>query len=330
MRQADIFWTCFTTATSSVAHARIHPRCNPPFGHTKQDNNPSSVTQRRSAIPGWLSLLRGRAATGPRNPTPAALLLQTLANSDRIDDLGRFTLFVHSIWANPEYSSSVARLTRRFTPLRAYYRLTSIVQVHELASQKPRLFLLATSIAELFRSIKSLALDLLASKQVLVAVLVALRSLPPTSLILLLTPVLRPATSEKANPKIDSKDPFEDFGRELSKMHQRLRHVPYVPKVGMIETHVAFIQQAAAVIVVICEPTESDSESLSHQRSFADAVSATGHGLSGTSAVPFVLVRFDADDVDSNDEEYENVLHATSLTKRASSRATQLLFKQEA
>lgn len=158
--------------------------------------------------------------------------------------------------------------------------------------------------------------------------LAVLRSLPPTSLVLLLTPVLTPATNEKAD-ETESTDPFEEFGRELSKMHRRLRHVPYVPKVGMTETHVAFIEQAAAVIVVICEPADPNDDSLDCQRSFAGAVAAKRENIPSTTKTPFVLVRFDADEERSDIDTFDNVLHAASLTKRTSSKATQLLFEQE-
>lgn len=155
----------------------------------------------------------------------------------------------------------------------------------------------------------------------------ALRSLPPTSLVLLLTPVLAPGNVPISSPNTESADPFEYFGRELSEMHHRLRHVPYVPKVGMTETHVAFIKQAAAVIVVICEPEDSE-ESLAHQKSFAKAVSDKRNDVSH---VPFMLVRFNIDDdiADTDDADHGTVLYATSLTKRTSSEATQFMFKQE-
>lgn len=158
--------------------------------------------------------------------------------------------------------------------------------------------------------------------------LAVLRSLTPKSLVLLLSPVLKPANQKRSRSKYGPADPFEDFGRELSKMHRRLRHVPYVPEVGMTETHTAFIEQAAAVIVVICESADVSAGRLDHQRSFADAVYVKGEHFT---TVPFVLVRFD-DDVattDFDEDDYENVLHAESLTRTASTKAAQLLFKQE-
>lgn len=88
LRQSDIFRRCCTTGTAfagdgrplcwpprppptaAVAcgylqHARIQPCRIPRYDHTKQDNNPSSVTPRRPAQAVWLSLLHGRPATGP-------------------------------------------------------------------------------------------------------------------------------------------------------------------------------------------------------------------------------------------------------------------------
>lgn len=159
--------------------------------------------------------------------------------------------------------------------------------------------------------------------------LASLRSLPSTSLLVLLTPVLNPAGVEKGIDKSSSTDPFESFGRELSKLHQRLRHVPYVPKVGLTETHVAFIKHASAVVVVICEPTSEISESLDHQQAFANEVIAARDVYHGRVKVPYVLVRFEAGDMDETDHDYENVLHAPLLTQQASKKATQLLFQDE-
>lgn len=155
--------------------------------------------------------------------------------------------------------------------------------------------------------------------------LTSLRSLPPASLFLLLTPVLTPAYADYINNEAKTMDPFETFGRELSKLHHRLRHVPYVPKIGITDTHLAFIEQAAAVIVVICEPADCDRKSLDLQQEFANEVSARRED---DGEVPFVLVRFDSMGCDTDDE-YSNVLLAPALSKQASIKAAQLLFKTE-
>jgi hypothetical protein len=168
--------------------------------------------------------------------------------------------------------------------------------------------------------------------------LTALRSLPSTSLVLLLTPVITPANADKSTTNIGFTDPFESLGRELSKQHKRLRHVPYVPRVGMTATHAAFIEQAAAVVVVVCEPNDSDSQSLEQQESFAEAVVAKQQEDQSDDeddddddepATPFVLIRFDSNGEGCTDDEYKNVLHAPALTGNSSKKAAHLLFKTE-
>jgi hypothetical protein len=163
----------------------------------------------------------------------------------------------------------------------------------------------------------------------------ALQSLPSTSLLLLLTPVITPVQLDKSAPKSSSTDPFEILGRELSKQHHRLRHVPYVPAVGMTETHAAFIEQAAAVIVVMCEPDGPEGgQSLKQQRSFADDVvikqlEDLSDEEDDEAKAPFVLIRFDSKTDGRTKDDYKNVLHALALTATSSKEAAQLLFKTE-
>lgn len=161
----------------------------------------------------------------------------------------------------------------------------------------------------------------------------SLRSLPPTSLVLLLTPVLAPAYLDHSTLDSNTTDPFEAFGRELSKHHHRLRHVPYLPSIGMTDTHIAFLEQAAAVVVVICEPEDSDEQSVSiaRQQSFADEVLDQREDLThDAEESPFVLVRFESTESEYVANEYNNVLRAPAFTKQASAKAAQLLFKTEA
>lgn len=160
----------------------------------------------------------------------------------------------------------------------------------------------------------------------------SLRSLPPTSLVLLLTPVLAPAYLDHSTLDSNTTDPFEAFGRELSKHHHRLRHVPYLPSIGMTDTHIAFIEQAAAVVVVICEPEDSDEQSISiaKQQSFADEVLERREDLThDDEETPFVLVRFESTESEYIADEYNNVLRAPAFTKQASAKAARLLFKTE-
>ncbi|KAF2454484.1 hypothetical protein BDY21DRAFT_366248 [Lineolata rhizophorae] len=52
-------------------------------------------------------------------------------------------------------------------------------------------------------------------------------------------------------------DPFEPLGRALSRHHRRVRHVPFVPRVGLTATHGPFVALAGAVIVVVVVATIS-------------------------------------------------------------------------
>lgn len=125
-------------------------------------------------------------------------------------------------------------------------------------------------------------------------------------------------------------DPFEALGRELSKSHPRIRHVPYVPKQGMTQTHVAFLSQAAAIIVVVCESSAARSESFQRQIAFAESVAGARQALTDPDKVPLVLMRFDEKKDVLELEDYETVLRASSVTGTNASRASQVLFKTEA
>ena len=127
--------------------------------------------------------------------------------------------------------------------------------------------------------------------------LAILRNLPSTSTVLLFTPVLLPAGRGKAITESLPVDPFEIFGRILSSYHKRIRHVPYVAKVGFTETHAAFVSQADVVITLICEP-EADGfkhQSVSNQMDFAEAALDTVEGKEASASDEFVLVQFGAD-----------------------------------
>lgn len=113
-----------------------------------------------------------------------------------------------------------------------------------------------------------------------------LHHLPKTSTVVLFTPVLTPAASISTKPSSKKQpdsssttDPFETLGRSLASHHPRIRHVPYVPKIGFTPTHSAFMNQADAVIVVLCEPQTSKREILNLQFGFAEQTLETGSEL---------------------------------------------------
>ncbi|KAF2722098.1 hypothetical protein K431DRAFT_196747, partial [Polychaeton citri CBS 116435] len=82
--------------------------------------------------------------------------------------------------------------------------------------------------------------------------LAQLRNLPSSALIVLFTPITVPTGFMKADKHTDQIDPFQHLGILLSREHRRIRHVPYINTIGLTEAHVAWMQQAAAVVTVSC------------------------------------------------------------------------------
>ena len=75
-----------------------------------------------------------------------------------------------------------------------------------------------------------------------------LPTLPPSSLLLLLTPAVPPLSPRSTT------DPFEPLGRHLNTLHPtlRIRHVPYTLSAGLTSTHTAFLRRADAILLVLC------------------------------------------------------------------------------
>ncbi|KEQ99216.1 hypothetical protein AUEXF2481DRAFT_36535 [Aureobasidium subglaciale EXF-2481] len=109
-----------------------------------------------------------------------------------------------------------------------------------------------------------------------------LSGLPTDQLVILLTPAI-PSTD-------GNEDPFECLGRALSKRHARVRHVPFVAKVGLTDLHAAWIRKAGAIIVVNCDPTlmidTKAATNMSSQIKVAADVSEIAHDLHGNSQIP--------------------------------------------
>jgi hypothetical protein len=126
----------------------------------------------------------------------------------------------------------------------------------------------------------------------------SLRNLPKSGAVVLFTPVITPATAHKvankpptATTPITAIDPFEILGRALSTHHTRIRHVLYIPTVGFTETHDAFLSQADAVIVVVCEPAQSKREGVREQVGFAEAVQEAMGNFGGRSGELLAVVQ---------------------------------------
>jgi hypothetical protein len=70
---------------------------------------------------------------------------------------------------------------------------------------------------------------------------------PVADVIFLRTPVV---VSPKSQPN-PGRNPFELLGKSLSKRYEKVRHIPYTKNGEITDTHMAFIQKADIVILVI-------------------------------------------------------------------------------
>lgn len=85
-------------------------------------------------------------------------------------------------------------------------------------------------------------------------------NLPPTAVLVLLTPTLL-SQAIPANPaNAAASDPFEPLGRALSRSLPRTRHVPYTISVGLTSTHMTFLNLASAIVLVLCNASSAFSE----------------------------------------------------------------------
>ncbi|KAF2232089.1 hypothetical protein EV356DRAFT_534932 [Viridothelium virens] len=172
--------------------------------------------------------------------------------------------------------------------------------------------------------------------------------LDENALLVLFTPVIAiPQTTgaEGAALKHDPVDPFEAFGRDLARYHQRIRHVPYLPSVGMTATHEAFARRAGAIIIVMWGSTTTKSgnpssspfvEATAPQRVFADAVrrnaSPDSRSEAATPIVLFItgtsqstLTEKDLGDIFRN---YGNILHSQEYSQLSSRQVVDILFQE--
>lgn len=91
-------------------------------------------------------------------------------------------------------------------------------------------------------------------------------NLPATSILVLLTPTVSPPLNSTLS---SGYDPFEPLGRALAETHRRTRHVPYSLSTGLTSTHIPFLDRAAAVVLVLCNPSSAFGET---QEEFINAV----------------------------------------------------------
>ena len=150
-----------------------------------------------------------------------------------------------------------------------------------------------------------------------------LSSLPTDQLVVLFTPAIPSADGQE--------DPFECLGRSLSKRHARVRHVPFVAKVGLTDLHAAWIRKAGAVIVVNCDPallidTKTNSN-MPSQTKFATQVAGILHGVQGGSQIPLSSVYISpAATSPATPSGYDNVVVCSSSTVAIMEKAASMLM----
>ena len=158
--------------------------------------------------------------------------------------------------------------------------------------------------------------------------LAALRNLPKAANILLLTPVIKLAERVKGPPDGETIDPFEAFGRALSQHHRRIRHVPFVAKIGFTDIHETFISQADAVITVVCEPEEGKSQSMEYQMDFAEAALDSLESKEANASHAMILVQCGDDEFRPPvDGGFMNVIESTEYNARIAEHVAHAIFK---
>jgi hypothetical protein len=151
----------------------------------------------------------------------------------------------------------------------------------------------------------------------------ALNSLPTDQIVVLFTPAI---------PSTDGlEDPFECLGRSLSKRHSRVRHVPFVTKVGLTDLHAAWIRKAGAVVVVNCDPTllvdTKTNSNMPFQTKFATQVADTLRSIPGGSQTPLCNVYISASVAPPTDTRgYDNVVVCSSYSAANLEKAASMLM----
>lgn len=150
-----------------------------------------------------------------------------------------------------------------------------------------------------------------------------LNSLPTDQLVVLFTPAIPSADGPE--------DPFECLGRSLSKRHARVRHVPFVAKVGLTDLHAAWIRKAGAVVVVNCDPallidTKTNSN-MPSQTKFAAQVADILHSIQGGSQTPLCSVYISPSVASpANSSGYDNVVVCSSYSVANMEKAASMLL----
>jgi hypothetical protein len=164
--------------------------------------------------------------------------------------------------------------------------------------------------------------------RVSIASLAALRTLPREANILLFTPAIVPAGNAETYRRDPHMDPFEPFGKALSKHHKHIRHVPYVAKTGFADIHQAFVSQADAVITVVCEPCNGKHDSLENQMDFAEQALDALESKEANASHTLVLVECGDDEFRPPvDASFMNVIESASYNDEVAKQIAYAIFK---
>lgn len=157
----------------------------------------------------------------------------------------------------------------------------------------------------------------------------ALRNLRQGASIVFLTPVIIPAGNVEKYNQAPTTDPFEFFGRQVSKKHAPLRHVPYVAGYGFTGDHATFISKAGAVIVVVCEPHGGDRmQSMQDQMRFAQqALKAVQRRDETARSIPVVLVQCGSGERFSGNDVFDTVVESSTFNDDVARRLAEVIFE---
>ncbi|KAJ8609005.1 hypothetical protein MRB53_039364 [Persea americana] len=139
----------------------------------------------------------------------------------------------------------------------------------------------------------------------------SLRSLPKSAILLLLTPVM--AMPDNSRPHTD---PFESLGRNISKRHARVRHVPYVSRLGFTDTHLVFMRQAHAIIIVTAGSTDIAVQGMKNAGLHLSTTDSVYEIEEETMSIPTALIQFGGQDIKASKvTRQEIILKATHASE---------------
>jgi beta-N-acetylhexosaminidase len=158
----------------------------------------------------------------------------------------------------------------------------------------------------------------------------AFQHLLPSSVLILLTPVVRPLHDSSART-----DPFEPLGRALAARHPRTRHVPYTTGNGITSTHVGFLQRAGAVVFVTCNSVRQPDEATEGRETGESALAAqlrAAHTVQAiTASTPLVAIATcDPNDLLDQSEAFPTYLCTYEYSRLALEAAAEVIFGERA